>query len=63
MAVNRAGRGLCYRRHYLFPGTGEEAFSSDLLSRHPDCLALPMHEEYVRLYDAHGEEKAEALSS
>ena len=35
-------------------------FSSDLLSRHPDCLALPMHEEYVRLYDAHGEEKAEA---
>ena len=37
----------------------EEAFSSDLLSRHPDCLALPMHEEYVRLYDAHGEETAE----
>lgn len=37
----------------------EEAFSSDLLSRHPDCLALPMHEEYVRLYEAHGEEKAE----
>lgn len=39
----------------------EEVFSSDLLSRHPDCLALPMHEEYVRLYDAHGEEKAEAF--
>lgn len=38
----------------------EEPFSSDLLSRHPECLALPMHEEYVRLYEAHGEEKAEA---
>ncbi|ARO88283.1 replication endonuclease [Nitrosospira lacus] len=39
----------------------QEEFSSDLLSRHPDCLAFPMHEEYVRLYDAHGEEKAEAF--
>ena len=37
----------------------QEEFSSDLLSRHPDCLALPMHEEYVRLYDAYGEEQAE----
>lgn len=34
--------------------------SPDLLSLHPDCLALPMHEEYVRRYKAHGEEKAEA---
>jgi hypothetical protein len=39
----------------------QKEFSSDLLSRHPDCLAFPMHEEYVRLYDAHGEEKAEAF--
>jgi len=44
-----------------FPEQDEEAFSSDLLSRHPDCLALPMHKEYVRLYEALGEEKAEAF--
>ncbi len=38
----------------------EAPFSSDLLGRHPDCLALPMHEEYVRLYEAHRPEQADA---
>lgn len=38
----------------------EEPFASDILSRHPDCLAEPMAREYARLYVAHGEEKAEA---
>ena len=39
----------------------EEAFNPDLLSLHPEYLALGLHEEYVRLYDAHGEEQAEAF--
>ncbi|SEK88723.1 replication endonuclease [Nitrosovibrio tenuis] len=38
----------------------EEPFTSDILSRHPDCLAEPMAQEYARLYLAKGEEKAEA---
>ena len=47
--------------HYREEREEEEAFSSDLLSRHPDCLALLMHEQYVRLYREHGEETAEAF--
>lgn len=39
---------------------GEEPFTSDILSRHPDCLAEPMAREYARLYLAEGEAKAEA---
>ncbi|MEO8766876.1 MAG: hypothetical protein ABI363_00790 [Nitrosospira sp.] len=63
MGARRAGRGLCPNGNIYFPEQEEEkeTFSSDLLSRHPDCLAIPMHEEYVRLYDAHGEDKAEAF--
>ena len=38
----------------------EEPFTSDILSRHPDCLAEPMANEYARLYVAQGEEQAEA---
>jgi hypothetical protein len=38
----------------------EEPFTSNILSRHPDCLAEPMAQEYARLYLAEGEEKAEA---
>ena len=38
----------------------EKPFTSDILSRHPDCLAEPMAQEYARLYLAEGEEKAEA---
>src|SRR5688500_14908907 len=41
----------------------EEPFTSDLLSRHPDCLAEPMAKEYARLYAAQGEEQAEAYLS
>ncbi|SEL00037.1 replication endonuclease [Nitrosovibrio tenuis] len=37
----------------------EEPFTSPL-SLHPDCLAEPMANEYARLYQAQGEEKAEA---
>lgn len=38
----------------------EEPFTSDILSRHPECLAEPMAQEYARLYVEQGEEKAEA---
>lgn len=38
-----------------------EVFIPDLISRHPDCLALPMHKEYVRLYAALGKQEAEAF--
>jgi hypothetical protein len=46
--------------YFLEQEEDEESFSSDLLSRHPDCLALPMLKEYIRLYGIHGEEKTEA---
>jgi hypothetical protein len=39
----------------------EEPYTSDLLSRHPDCLAMAMQEEYARLFLAQGEETAEAF--
>ena len=39
----------------------EEETFPDLLRRYPDCLVSAMCEEYVRVYDAHGEEKAVAL--
>jgi hypothetical protein len=38
----------------------EEPFTSDILSRHPDCLAEPIALEYARLYVEQGEERAEA---
>lgn len=39
----------------------EEETFPDLLRRYPDCLVSAMREEYVRVYEAHGEEKAVAL--
>ncbi len=44
----------------IFYREEEESFTSEILSRHPDCLAEAMAQEYARLYQAHGEEKAEA---
>ncbi|SEL65051.1 replication endonuclease [Nitrosovibrio tenuis] len=36
----------------------EKEIFPDLLSRYPDCLVSAMREEYVGVYEAHGEEKA-----
>jgi len=40
---------------------GEKEVFPDLLRRYPDCLVSAMREEYVRSYEADGEEKAVAF--
>ncbi|WP_213537192.1 hypothetical protein [Nitrosospira sp. NRS527] len=41
----------------------EEPFTSDIVSRHPDCLAEPMTKEYTCLYVGHGKEQAAIQST
>ena len=53
-------KGAYVREDGIVFSREEEPFTSDILSRHPDCLAEPMAQEYARLYLAEGEEKAEA---
>ena len=48
----------------IFVCYSEEEFgftTPDVLSDFPDSLAMPMAEEYVRLHETHGEDKAETF--